>query len=156
MEIHKILVPTDFSPRSDAALERAIDLAREHQSQIVLVHVIEPLPCGASRWSDPTQILECSAKHGRARLERLAERARHMYPQCTSELHFGSVPEVVAQVARKLNVDLIVVAARSQPGFLDRMMRSVAEKLVRQAPCPVLAVQAHRGVDKENNLVAPA
>ena len=152
MRIERILVPTDFSLRSFAALERAIDLAREHQSEIVLVHVIEPLPSGAGRWSDPTQLLEHSAKDGRTRLERFTEHARRLYPKCTSELHFGIVYEVISQLARKLNIDLIVVAARSQSGWLDGMMRSVAEKLVRQAPCLVLAVQVDGGVDREDEL----
>jgi universal stress protein A len=156
MKIEKILVPIDFSLHSLAALERAIDLAREHQSEIMLVHVVEPLPYGVGRWSDPTQLLEHSAKDGRIRLERFMDRARRLYPHCSSELHFGIVPEVISQLARKLNVDLIVVAARSQAGLLDRMMRSVAEKLVRLAPCPVLAVQIDGGGDRENHLAASA
>ena len=156
MKIERILVPTDFSLRSRAALERAIDLAREHQSEIVLVHVIEPLPYGVGHWSDPTKLLERLAEDGRNRLAAFRRRALSLYPKCASELHFGSVQEVISQLARKLNIDLIVVAARSQPGLLDRMMRSVAEKLVRQAPCPVLAVQVDGGGDRKDDLAASA
>src|ERR1039457_4254627 len=156
MKIERILVPTDFSLRSRAALERAIDLAREHQSEIVLVHVIEPLPYGVGHWSDPTKLLERLAEDGRNRLAAFRRRALSLYPKCASELHFGSVQEVISQLARKLNIDLIVVAARSQPGLLDRMMRSVAEKLVRQAPCLVLAVQVDGGGDRKDDLAASA
>lgn len=60
MEIGRILVPIDFSLHSLAALERAIDLAREHKSEIVLVHVIEPLPHGIGRWSDPDRAAAAS------------------------------------------------------------------------------------------------
>ena len=83
----------------------------------MLVHVVEPLPYGVGRWSDSTQLLEHSAKDGRIRLERFMDRAQRLYPNCTSELHFGIVPEVISQLARKLNIDLIVVAARSQAGL---------------------------------------
>jgi nucleotide-binding universal stress UspA family protein len=152
MKIKTILLPTDFSQRSLAALERAIDLAREHHSEIVLVHVIEPLPYAASCWSDPTELLERSAEDGRNRLGRVTKRALDLYPKCTSELHFGIPHEVISELARKLNVDLIVVAARSQPGLLERILGTLAERLLRQAPCPVLAVQ----VDKENHAAASA
>jgi len=124
--------------------------------QIVLVHVIEPLPNGACHWSDPTQILERSANDARIRLERFTQRARLIYPKCTNDLHFGIVPRVVAQVARELKIDLIVVAGRSQPGFFDRLMRSLAERLVGQAPCPVITVQVDGIVDSDLDLAARA
>ena len=154
MKIERILVPTDFSQRSLAALERAIDLAREHDSEIVLVHVIEPLPYAAGSWSDSTQLLEHCAEDGRNQLARLTKRAVALYPKCTSEVHFGILHEVISELARKLNVDLIVVAARSRHGFFERIRASLAERLLRQAPCPVLAVQVGGGIDKENHVSA--
>ena len=142
---------TDFSPRSFAALERTIDLAREHDSEIVLVHVIESLPYGVGHSSDPTKLLERLAEDGRNQLAGFTERALSLYPKCTSELHFGIVHQVISELARKLNADLIVVAAGSQRGLLERILGSLAEKLVRQAPCPVLAVQVDGGGKKENH-----
>ena len=62
MKIERILVPTDFTRGSHAVLKRAIDVAREHDSEIVLVHVIEPLPYGVGRWTEPTQTLEHCAE----------------------------------------------------------------------------------------------
>ena len=154
MKIERILVPSDFSRRSLAALERAIDLAREHYSEIVLVHVIEPLPYAAGSWSDSTQLLEHCAEEGRNQLARLTERAVALYPKCTSEVHFGILHEAILELARKLNVDLIVVATRSHHGFFERIRVSLAERLLRQAPCPVLAVQVGGGVEKENHVSA--
>ena len=154
MKIERILVPTDFSRRSLAALERAIDLAREHYSEIVLVHVIEPLPDAAGSWSDSTQLLEHCAEDGRNQLARLTKRAVALYPKCTGELHFGILHEAISELARKLNVDLIVMAARSHHGFFERIRVSLAERLLRQAPCPVLAVQVGGGVDKEDHVSA--
>jgi len=142
---------TDFSPRSIAALERTIDLARQHHSEVVLVHVIESLPYGVGHSSDPTKLLEHLTEDGRNQLAGFTKHALSLYPKCTSELHFGIVHQVISELARKLNVDLIVVAARSQRGLLERILRSLAEKLVRQAPCPVLAVQVDGGGQKENH-----
>ena len=58
MKIERILVPTDFSEHSLAASKYAIELAREHESEVVLVHVVEPLPYGVARWYEPTKLLE--------------------------------------------------------------------------------------------------
>ena len=154
MKFERILVPTDFSRQSLAVLERAIDLAREHYSEIVLVHVIEPLPYAAGSWSDSTQLLEQSAEDGRNRLDRLTKRVVALYPKCASEVHFGVLHEVISELARKLNVDLIVVATRSHHVFFERIRASLAERLLRQAPCQVLAVQAGGGVGKENHVSA--
>jgi universal stress protein A len=141
MKINRILVPTDFSQESIEALKRAIDHGREHDSEIVLVHVIEPLPYAFGRWSDPTELLERSAEHGRDCLERFTQMARDLYPKCRGELHFGVCHEVISLVAEKLGVDLIVVATRSRPGFLGKILGGLAERLVRHAHCPVLTLQ---------------
>ena len=154
MKIERILVPTDFTRGSHAVLKRAIDVAREHDSEIVLVHVIEPLPYGVGRWTEPTQTLEHYAEAARTQLDRFTDAALGIYPKCTSELHFGILHEIVSELARKLSVDLIVVAAPSQSRYLEKIRRSVAEKLVRQAACPVLAVHADGGVDQEDHVSA--
>src|SRR5208337_5041134 len=151
MKTERILMPTDFSPRSLAALECTIDLAREHHSEIVLVHVIESLPYGVGHSSDPTKLLEHLAEDGRSQLAGFTKRALSLYPKCSSELHFGIVHQAISEIARKLNADLIVVAARSRRGLLERILGSLAEKLVRQAPCPVLAVQVDGGGEEENH-----
>lgn len=156
MKIERILVPTDYSQRSLAGLERAIDLAREHNSDIVLVHVVEPLPYGVGRWSDPTELLEHWAEDARNQLAEFTRRAVTQYPKCTSELHFGILHEVISELAAKRNADLVVVAARSHTGFLERIWGSLAERLVRQAPCPVLAVHADDSIDEENHASVPA
>ncbi len=107
MKTERILMATDFSPRSLAALERTIDLAREHDSEIVLVHVIESLPYGVGHSSDPTKLLEHLAEDGRNQLAGFTKRALSLYPKCTSELHFGIVHQVISELARKLDIDLI-------------------------------------------------
>ncbi len=139
--IRRSLVPTDFSPDSMTAFEYAVSIAREHQSEIVLVHVTEPLPRGAGHWCEPSTLLEQHAEAARAKLELFEKRATARYPRCRSELHFGVAPQVIAEVARRLEVELIVVAARPRTGLLDRLFEGLPEKLMHTAPCPVLAVQ---------------
>ena len=140
MKIERILVPTDFSEHSLAALKYAIELAREHESEVVLVHVVEPLPYGVARWYEPTKLLEQYGETASVELKRFEKEATQLYPKCRSELHFGVVHEVIGELVSKLKVDLIVMSMRGQTRILDLLIGGVAEKLLRYAQCPVLRI----------------
>ena len=75
MKIERIMVPTDFSEHSLAALRYAIELSPEHGPEIVLVHVVEPLPYGVTRWSEPTKLLEHYAEMASAEMARFEKEA---------------------------------------------------------------------------------
>ncbi len=141
MKIERILVPTDFSDHSLAALKYAIELAREHDSEVILVHVVEPLPYGVGRWYEPTKLLEDYGEIASGELQRFEKEAKLLYPKCRSELHYGVVHEVIGELVIKLKVDLIVISMRGQTHLLDLLIGDVAEKLLRYAPCPVLRIR---------------
>jgi nucleotide-binding universal stress UspA family protein len=141
MKIERIMVPTDFSEHSLAALKYAIELTREHGPEVVLVHVVEPLPYGIARWSEPTKLLERYAETASAELERFEKEATQLYQKCRSELHFGVVHEVIGELVSKLEVDLIVMSMRGQTHLLDLLIGGTAEKILRYAPCPVLRIR---------------
>ena len=139
--IGRVLLPTDFSSNSLAALKYAVGLAREHLSEIVLVHIIEPLPRGVARWYDPSELLGQHAEAARAKLEQFEKEARALYSRCRSEIHFGTASLTIASLARTLKADLIVISSRRRTGIFNRLLEGLPESLVRVAPCPVLAVQ---------------
>jgi nucleotide-binding universal stress UspA family protein len=141
MKIERIMVPTDFSEHSLAALKYAIELTREHGPEVVLVHVVEPLPYGIARWSEPTKLLERYAETASAELERFEKEATQLYQKCRSELHFGIVHEVIGDLVGKLKVDLIVMSMRGQTHLLDLLIGGTAEKILRYVPCPVLRIR---------------
>ncbi len=141
MKIERILVPTDFSDHSLAALKYAIELAREHDSEVILVHVVEPLPYGVGRWYEPTKLIEDYGEIASGELQRFEKEAKQLYPKCRSELHYGVVYEVIGELVIKLKVDLIVISMRGQTHLLDLLIGDVAEKLLRYAPCPVLRIR---------------
>ena len=141
MKIERILVPVDFSEHSHAALKYAIELAHEHESEIVLVHVVEPLPYGSTRWDEPTKLLEQYGEVALDELERFEKEAMQLYPKCRSELHFGVVHEVIGELVSKLKVDLIVMSMRGRTHLLDLLIGGTAEKILRHAPCPVLRIR---------------
>ena len=138
MKMERILVPVDFSEHSLTALKYAIELAREHESEVVLVHVVEPLPRGAARWSDATSLLEQYGEKASNELKRFEEEATQLYPKCRSELYFGVPHEVIVEVVNKIKVDLIVISMRGRAPLLDLLIGGTADQLLRRAPCPVL------------------
>jgi universal stress protein A len=142
MKLKKILVPVDFSRHSLAALSYAIDLGQEQRAEIILVHVVEPLAYGMGRWTEPVKLLESWQAEASAELQRIEQQARQRYPKCRGEIHFGNVHQVLSDLARKLKADLIVVSTHGRTGLGHMVMGSVAEKIVRYAPCPVLIVRA--------------
>ncbi len=142
MKIERILVPTDFSEHSQAALRYAIELAREHESEVVLVHVVEPLPYGVSRWYDPAELLERYGEAASADLGRLEKEAIQLYPKCRAELHFGAIHEVIDKLVSNLKVDLIVISMQGRTGLHSLLPGGTAEKILRHARCPVLRIRA--------------
>lgn len=141
MKIERILLPTDFSEHSLAALRYAVELAREHESEVVLVHVVEPLPYGMARWFEPTKLLEHYGEVASGELGRFEKEAMQLYQKCRSELHFGVVHEVIGELVSKLKVDLIIISMRGQTHLLGLLIGGTAEKILRYAPCPVLRIR---------------
>lgn len=138
MKVQRILVPVDFSENSLSALKYAIELAREHESEVVIAHVVEPLPRGTASWSDATTLLEQYGDKASSELKRFEEKARQLYRKCRSELYFGVPHEVIAEAASKIEVDLIVISTSGRAPLLDLLIGGTASQLLRRAPCPVL------------------
>jgi universal stress protein A len=141
MTIKRILVPTDFSAPSLKALDYAIKFAHERDAELLLVHVIEPIQ--HTRFiPDVSELLEQHRTEAAGKLTELEKQTRRRYPNCRSEVHFGVPYEVIASVARKSKVDLIIIATHGYTGLYHLFLGSVAERIVRIASCPVLTVRA--------------
>src|SRR5688572_4487155 len=141
---NNILVPTDFSEHSEEALRVAADLAQHYGASISLVHVYEPvqyvMPEGY--FFSPEQILRLEAAL-RAQLAK-AERALAdaSAPRVESHLLDGLAFSEIARFAKEHGSDLIVMGTHGRTGVKHVLMGSVAERVIRTAPCPVLVVKA--------------
>lgn len=149
MVLKRILVPTDFSPSADRALDHAIDLARPTKAQIIVLHVAEPVYAatadlyGAS--AAIATLLDEQIKTGRARLAQLAERLRRRRLRARTLLETGSPYQVIVDVARDVGADMVVMATHGRTGFAHLLLGSVTEKVVRTAACPVLTLRVAGG-----------
>ncbi|MBN2450659.1 MAG: universal stress protein [Lentisphaeria bacterium] len=142
VEIRRILCPLDFSGSSENALLYAKSFAEAHKAELLLLHVIEPPPYYlASEVGMPVAMLDQHREQSRKNLTAIAEAACKDHPNTRTLLADGSPFLVIVRTAREHEVDLIVMGTHGRTGLAHVLMGSVAEKVVRKAPCPVLTVK---------------
>jgi len=143
MQVRRILVPTDFSKGSEAALAYAQVFAARFEADVVLLHVVEPQRPLRELPGLPFDASGGSAGLARAAEERLSHLARAMerggrWPKTAVRL--GSEDEEILAAAREEQAGLIVMGTHGRTGLGRALLGSVAERVVRRAPCPVLTV----------------
>jgi nucleotide-binding universal stress UspA family protein len=147
--IRKILAPTDFSEHSRKALAYAKAFARKFGAEIVLLHVVEPLPYtadygyGVVTLQQPDEIVMTGAK-GRLKAWGRAKGGAEAFAEPI--LRSGTPHHEIVVCARETDADLIIIGTHGHSGLDHLLLGSVAERVVRNAPCPVLVV---RGRERE-------
>jgi|RhiMethySRZTD1v2_1073278.scaffolds.fasta_scaffold00388_45 nucleotide-binding universal stress UspA family protein len=144
--ITRILVPTDFSATADAALEYAFVLAERFGAAIQLLHVLDD-PFVSDGMAAEAYISEAPALRA-AMLHEAQEKLRNRatvnatrISRIDTEVLFGHGARTIAEYAADTGVDLVVMGTHGRTGFAHLLLGSVAERLVRTAPCPVLTVR---------------
>jgi nucleotide-binding universal stress UspA family protein len=139
LPIRTILHPTDFSGPSADALAVAAALARDHGGRLILLHVMGPpafvdgaglIPLDPAMYRDEL----------RDKLDQVALRAPGV--RIEQRLVQGNATNEILRIARETPCDLIVLGSHGWTGLRRLLMGSVAEEVVRKAPCPVLTVRA--------------
>jgi universal stress protein A len=144
MEIRRILAPTDFSELSKQGLKRALELAEAFGAKLVLLYVVEPPPY-------PMEGIVPSPL-GATLLDDLERQATNDLAQMLSETQASKMDVArrvvvgipyrkIVDVAEEEKIDLIVMTTHGRTGLSHLVMGSVAEKIVRTAPCPVLTIR---------------
>ena len=133
--ISKILFPTDYSSGSDYGLHYATSLARDNQASLLIGHVEEPPAMyggGEMYYGVP--------EPDTAALTTMLEQVKPDDPQVRHEhrLIVGNPADKIVAVAKEEQADLIVMGTHGRTGLVRLLFGSVAEAVVRRAPCPVL------------------
>jgi len=140
--IRRILVPVDFSEHSERALEHAIGLAKVFGAEIELLHSYEVTPIVTLYGVGYPETLDRDLREAATR--RLAEWCEKVQTEAVPVRQHvvPSFPaEAIVDQAGELDVDLIVMGTRGLSGLRHVMLGSVAERVLRRAPCPVLTVK---------------
>jgi len=148
LPVKRILCPTDFSQPSYEGLKAANELALHFSAELYLVHIVPSVPVPmleaptvpeAFNLGSHQLELETSAQKS------LQETVNQRVPRELSVRQIvghGDAAREIVRIARDENVDLIVIATHGMTGWRHLVFGSVAEKVVRLAPCPVLTVRA--------------
>ena len=154
IEICSILAPTDFSAHSEQAMRYACGLAERLEAELHLVHILsEILPAGPDPLLMPVmppEYYEENEERARETLSRLLDPAWGSPPSVVTAVRWGSPVEAIVSYALDLRVDLIVIATHGRTGLSHVLLGSVAERIVREAPCPVLTLRDRSRVPKSS------
>ncbi len=137
--IHKILHPTDYSDASRPAFELACSLARDYSAELIVCHVSPP-PIIAAGEGVVFETPAFETEQMMARLEQMNPSVPGV--RVTHTLLRGDVTPEIVLLASAVKADLIVLGTHGRSGLGRFLMGSVAEGVMRKAPCPVVTVKA--------------
>ncbi len=140
----RILHPTDFSGCAEQARAEAIRLARALGAEVVLLHAFVETVLygeGLTGMAEVERIYEAQRRWAAETLEARVADTRASGVPASARLRVGSPYEEIAQVAEEEGADLIVMGTHGRSGFRRLLLGSVADRVVRTAPCPVVTVR---------------
>ena len=138
LPIRKVLHPTDFSGPSRPAFELACALARDYDAELLVVHVVTPprvyAPDGIAMPFPVEEPYEAHANLARLRPADARVRVDHKVLE-------GETAEQILKAADDFAADVIVMGTHGATGLTRLLVGSVAESVMRKAPCPVLTIR---------------
>jgi nucleotide-binding universal stress UspA family protein len=141
MTFKNILVPTDFGEADARALDMAIAIAAKFESHLTLLHANGIPSSAVSAYADglvlPTEDMEELARKD---LQAVVAGAKARYPSIEGVLASEEPFQAILDVAKSRDADLIVMGTHGRRGLARALIGSVAEKVVRLSPIPVLTV----------------
>jgi nucleotide-binding universal stress UspA family protein len=143
MTVHHVLVPIDFSPYAEQALDYAIALAQKLQVRVTLLHVIQPpLVAGADMGVWPSlAFIDDLETAITSDMESYLARVTAAGLEGEIAVVHGAPFQEILNTAKARQVDLIIMGTHGRTGLPHVLLGSVAEKVVRLAPCPVLVAR---------------
>lgn len=160
IELKNVLVATDFSEPSLVALDYGRDLAKSYGATLHVVHVIEDLMAfhGAEigfAIADVGRNIEAAARQDLE--DMLTDDDRETLKSLTTTIRAPNVSHALTDYAKVHAIDLIIVGTHGRGALHRFLIGSVAERVVRTAPCPVLTVHAHeRDFIRDDTVVVDA
>jgi nucleotide-binding universal stress UspA family protein len=141
-----ILVPTDFSEYSDRAIKQAVDIAEQNNAKIYLLHVVDRLQQCAIDYCIPVEtMMKVQSDSEKEASRKMQDEAKKITQAKKIDVTFdvkSGVPfEEILKGQQERKADLIVIASHGRTGIMKSLIGSVADKVMREAKCPVLLVR---------------
>jgi len=151
LPLKKILFPTDFSEPSREALKSAVEMAEHFAAELCILHVIAPIPVadpsimgsavGALDRFDIDSYQLDLLEHLKKVLHEMVEQNVPSGLATKSIVEMGSAAKVITDIVASEKIDLIIMATHGLTGISHLFLGSVAEKVVRRSPVPVLTIR---------------
>jgi universal stress protein A len=141
--LRRILAPTDFSANSEKAVHYAIQLSRLVGARLTLLHIVpEPSALDYTMQGIPVDEIHGWQEEAKAKLANELAKAKLAYQEVDSALTIALHPrDEIVRAATKLPADLLVLSTHGYTGLRHALFGSDAEKILEQAPCPVLVIR---------------
>jgi len=142
-----ILVPIDFSAFSEYALDYAVSLATKLDAKVHVLHVIGIPTLGVQELgvAVSASMMDQIVKDNQSALDKLVDARRSTGVIGDVMLRTGDARDLILQAREEISADLIVMGTHGRRGVSRALLGSVAENVVRAAPCPVLTIRAPKG-----------
>lgn len=140
--IKRILCPTDFSEASKNAIRYTNEFARTMNADVIFIHVVEPRPITTDMSVAYIPIETDLEKAAEEDLITLLEEEKDKGIAAKKIVLVGQPAETIIEQSKANDVDLIILGSHGRAGLTRLLMGSVAEAVLRKAPCPVLIVKA--------------
>ena len=143
--IRRIVYASDFSRASRPAFTKAVDLAKAYRAELLVLHVLSIVPpvvedgyMAPRLWEE----IEAGARAAaQTQLDRLVVKARKARLRVKGLVVLGSPYENIARAAKRQRADLLVMGTHGRTGLTKVLLGSVAERVLRTSPCPVMTVR---------------
>jgi universal stress protein A len=143
--IRRVLAPTDFSDSSEPAVRYAAELAEKFGAELTLLHVVQDLTLVVPDVMMPLPVaapaVEDMVAGARAGIAKMVEKLGLQKLNPTAEVRMGAPAAEIVAAAADLKADLLCIGTHGRTGIAHFLLGSVAERIVRHAPCPVLTVR---------------
>lgn len=145
-EIHQIIVPVDFSKTTSQLVDYAISMAEKLSARIHFVHVAEinqghDMLLGSSVFGDFKKKIIAAAEE---RMANLVKDNSERCKGCMGKVVNGDIVDAIIDYSKNEKADLIIISTHGAKGLEKILMGSVAERIIKKAPCPTLSYNPYK------------
>jgi len=147
IDLNRVLVAHDFSRDSELALNYGLSLAQEYQAAVSLLHVLPTAGQGEPELAWSASSAGNAYTFVTQRLQQAIPREAFLWCNCVSAVRCGKAADEIVAYAKEREVDLICIGASGSDWTLGKLFGSTVDRVLRQAPCPVLVARPVKRVD---------
>ncbi len=144
-DILKIVVPIDFNQHTEQLAEYAIGIAQKLGASLRFVHVLEPPHrIGIYEYPSLGPFTNEVEEHAEEKMKRFIKKMRERFPNSDGKIRRGIIVDSIIDYVDEENGDLIIIGTHGRKGLERLWLGSVAERVIKNAPCPTLTCNPYK------------